>query len=57
MAIFEYLASAIILNQTLVHFMRAFIAAAFIVCVWNVQAQDGKDKLIPIIEAELNREI
>src|SRR3989337_1030340 len=37
--------------------MRVSIAAALIVCVWNVQAQDGKDKLIPIIEAELNREI
>lgn len=37
--------------------MRFLIAAALIVGVWNVQAQDGKDKLIPIIEAELDREI
>ena len=37
--------------------MRVLIAAALIVGVWNVQAQDGKDKLIPIIEAELDREI
>ena len=37
--------------------MRFLITAALIVGVWNVQAQDGKDKLIPIIEAELDREI
>ena len=37
--------------------MRFLIAAAFIIGAWNVQAQDEKDKLIPIIEGELNREI
>ncbi len=36
--------------------MRVLLAAIFILCVWNVQAQNGDDKLIPIIEAELNRE-
>ncbi len=37
--------------------MRVLVAVAFVVCAWNVQAQDGKDKLLPIIEGELSREI